>query len=273
MSSHAARIDAPLLNSRLSKAQDADELLELFERHGWQMDGMHYGNLWNKLGRQLRESTTRQQWVQQHDAALSKLVSSTSEHLPSCGAQPLANIAHGAAHVGLPGALSQQLFASGLVVAAQTSLGSWAPRHIANLAWACAQAGLRDETSFFDAVAAAARPQLGAFQPLELGMLASAYARAESRAFTRDLCRTVRQQPASLGPQELASGPAGFAKPSARLDYSTLSASLEHLKAWGSPEHLGGRAWPLRPHRGVPGCPHQSAFRQRLLALRRTRRR
>ena len=37
----AARIDAPLLNARLSKAQDADELLGLFARHGWQMDGMH----------------------------------------------------------------------------------------------------------------------------------------------------------------------------------------------------------------------------------------
>ena len=36
----AARIDAPLLNARLSKAQDAGELLELFDRHGWQAAGM-----------------------------------------------------------------------------------------------------------------------------------------------------------------------------------------------------------------------------------------
>ena len=43
----AARIDAPLLNARLSKAQDADELLALFARHGWQMDGMlRQRNLW-----------------------------------------------------------------------------------------------------------------------------------------------------------------------------------------------------------------------------------
>ena len=98
----AARIDAPLLNARLSKAQDADELLGLFARHGWQMDGMHYGNLWNKLGRQLRESSGRQAWVARHASTLKRLVSATTSHLRTCGAQPLANVAHGAAHVGNP---------------------------------------------------------------------------------------------------------------------------------------------------------------------------
>ena len=56
----AARIDAPLLNARLSKAQDADELLGLFARHGWQMDGMHYGNLWNT---KLTSSPRGLRWV------------------------------------------------------------------------------------------------------------------------------------------------------------------------------------------------------------------
>ena len=160
----AARIDAPLLNARLSKAQDASELLDLFDRHGWQvrsarphplprkrlaltpacataqMDGMHYGNLWNKLGRQLRESSSRQEWVAQHDAPLERLVSATTAHLRTCGAQPLANIAHGAAHIGLPPALAGTLF-SVAAAAAEPGLARWAPRHLANLAWACAQSG------------------------------------------------------------------------------------------------------------------------------------
>ena len=50
------------------------------------MDGMHYGNLWNKLGRQLRETAARQVWVAQHAATLQRLVSATTAHLRTCGA-------------------------------------------------------------------------------------------------------------------------------------------------------------------------------------------
>ena len=227
----AARIDAPLLNARLSKAQNSDELLDLFDRHGWQaaaaplpaaahtrqrlsnsvaraphclqMDGMHYGNLWNKLGRQLRETAARQAWVAQHAATLQRLVSATTGHLRTCGAQPLANIAHGAAHVGLPAALAEELFRAA-AEAAEPELARWAPRHLANLTWACAQAGHGGGARFYTALAAASRPQLAAFNPLELGMLAAAFAKAEQRAFTRDLCRAVRRSPSSLGPQELS---------------------------------------------------------------------
>ena len=167
------------------------------------MDGMHYGNLWNKLGRQLRETAARQVWVAQHAATLQRLVSATTAHLRTCGAQPLANIAHGAAHVGLPAASAEELFRAA-ADAAEPELGRWAPRHLANLAWACAHAGHGGGARFYTALAAASRPQLSAFNPLELGMLAAAFAKAEQRAFTRDLCRAVRRSPASLGPQELA---------------------------------------------------------------------
>ena len=54
-SSTPARLDAPLLNSRISNAPSADALLELFAQHGAQMDAMHFGNLWNKLGRHVRQ--------------------------------------------------------------------------------------------------------------------------------------------------------------------------------------------------------------------------
>ena len=164
----AARIDAPLLNARLSKAQDADELLGLFARHGWQMDGMHYGNLWNKLGRQLRESSGRQAWVARHASTLKRLVSATTSHLRTCGAQPLANVAHGAAHVGLPAALAIELFRAACE-AAEPALERWAPRHLANLGWACAHAGHGGGARFYAAIAAAARPQLAAFNPLGQG--------------------------------------------------------------------------------------------------------
>ena len=196
------------------------------------MDGMHYGNLWNKLGRQLRETAARQVWVAQHAATLQRLVSATTAHLRTCGAQPLANIAHGAAHVGLPAAIAAELFGAA-AEAAEPELGRWAPRHLANLAWACAHAGHGGGARFYTALAAASRPQLAAFNPLELGMLAAAFAKvnlylrlqpqlhtvaasatygcslshirlqAEQRAFTRDLCRAVRRSGTSLGPQVL----------------------------------------------------------------------
>lgn len=166
------------------------------------MDGMHYGNLWNKLGRQLRESASRQAWVAQHAATLERLVVSTSTHLRTCGAQPLANIAHGAAHVGLPAGLAADLFRAA-AEAAEPELARWSPRHLANLSWACAHAGHGGGARFYAALAAASRPQLAAFNPLELGMLAAAFAKAEQRAFTRDLCRAVRRCAAALGPQEL----------------------------------------------------------------------
>ena len=143
------------------------------------MDGMHYGNLWNKLGRQLREKETaaiKQAWVSQHAATLQRLVTATTAHLRTCGAQPLANIAHGAAHVGLPAAIAAELFGAA-TEAAEPELGRWAPRHLANLAWACAHAGHGGGARFYTALAAASRPQLAAFNLLELGMLAAAFAK------------------------------------------------------------------------------------------------
>ena len=40
-----------LLNSWISRAPSTQALLALHTEHGSQMDGMHLGNLWNKIGR------------------------------------------------------------------------------------------------------------------------------------------------------------------------------------------------------------------------------
>ena len=104
------RVDAPLLNSWLSKATSTDALLLIFTEHGQGMDAMHMGNLWNKLSKHLKVLPSRTAWVQSHTEVLEKLVADTVTRSDACGAQQLANIAQAAAHVGLAHAAANDLF-------------------------------------------------------------------------------------------------------------------------------------------------------------------
>ena len=95
------RPDPPLLNAWISRAASADELLNLFAEHGEFMDAMHHGNLWNKLGKQLKGQHSPSASSQLHD-----LAASTTPKIGTLSqAQQLANIAGGAASAGLEGCL------------------------------------------------------------------------------------------------------------------------------------------------------------------------
>lgn len=159
------RIDAPLLNRRISLAPTAEALLALHDEHGWQMDALHHGNLWNKLGKSAREATSRGavvDWVGASKEPLERLVRASATLLSSYHAQQLANVAHGAALAGISGpsrevlfaALSQRVLADG-----SPPLSGFEPRHIANLAWGFATAGYAPR-ALFRAIARAARPLL-----------------------------------------------------------------------------------------------------------------
>lgn len=204
-----SRVDAPLLNRWLSLAATAEALLGLFDEHGWQMDGMHYGNLWNKLGRHLREHAQRGQWLAQHRTRMDRLADATSATLSAGGrlqAQPVANIAHGAAHAGIGGEAASRLFAalaSAACALRPSGLSTFEPRHLANLAWGFATAGFA-EPAFFAAVANVAKGRLGDFNEVEFAMVALAFGRAEHSGLSAALSKACARRGAGLEPQQLA---------------------------------------------------------------------
>jgi hypothetical protein len=160
------RIDAPLLNRRISDALTPDALLALHDAHGWQMDAMHYGNLWNKLGKARRSLDLSESsgWTASSRASLERLVRASVFIIASFGAQQLANVAHGAALAGVPEPAAAELFsalsAQALGVGTTGTLfDRFEPRHLANLAWGCATSGQASQ-ALFKAIARAARPLL-----------------------------------------------------------------------------------------------------------------
>jgi len=79
-------------------------MLRFFAAWGEQMDYVIIGNIWNKLGQQLRDDRDREAWVAANGEVLARLRRRSVEVLPQCGAREMANIVHGAAHVGLAAA-------------------------------------------------------------------------------------------------------------------------------------------------------------------------
>ena len=57
-------------------------MLRLFDAWGEQMDHMCIGNIWNKLGQQLRDDRGREAWVVEHGEVLARLRRRSVEVLP-----------------------------------------------------------------------------------------------------------------------------------------------------------------------------------------------
>jgi len=159
------RIDAPLLNRHISQAPGPDALLALHDAHGWQMDSMHHGNLWNKLGKSRRSAVSggAPAWTASCTASLERLVHASVSVVDTYGPQQLANVAHGAALAGVSGtavhALYSSLSARALTDGAGAPLDRFEPRHLANFAWGFATAG-HTPKALFKAIAKASRPLL-----------------------------------------------------------------------------------------------------------------
>ena len=200
--SSSGRVDAPLLNSWLSKATSADALLRLFAEHGSSMDSFHFGNLWNKLGKQLKS------WSSQRvDASkLDELATTTATQIGKCGAQQLANIAAGAANVGLLKSASAATLFGAIANAAPAHVNSprCEARHLANLAWGFATASQR-APSLFDLLASASAPRLQSdFNAQELAMTIWAFAKMEHGGVTREVASAARARADDLEAQSLA---------------------------------------------------------------------
>jgi hypothetical protein len=57
-------------------------MLRFFAAWGEQMDHMMIGNIWNKLGQQLRDDRGREAWVVEHGEVLARLRRRSVEVLP-----------------------------------------------------------------------------------------------------------------------------------------------------------------------------------------------
>ena len=95
-----------LLNSRISDARSVDELLELYEGHAHDMrNDFMLGNLWNKLGRKLKERRLqeRRRFLQVNEVQLNRLLETTISVCAEsgCDARGLTNMAHGVVKGGL----------------------------------------------------------------------------------------------------------------------------------------------------------------------------
>ena len=69
------------MNDAISTASK-ELMLRLFDAWGDQMDHMIIGNIWNKLGQQLRDDGGREAWVVEHGEVLARLRLRTVEVLP-----------------------------------------------------------------------------------------------------------------------------------------------------------------------------------------------
>jgi len=252
-SSTPARLDAPLLNSRISNAPSADALLELFAQHGAQMDAMHHGNLWNKLGRHVRQQHASRKLP---PARAEPLLAATLAHAPNCGAQPIANIAGGVAHVGVPSSAATPLFEA-LAARAKAISAKLEPRHAANLAWAYASVGV-SSSPMVDAISMVIRRRAAEFNAQELVMATAALGRLHGakrwkqrrrRRIERALKRLARAARPWLGELRLldldelcgAYARLGLAGWGARLTAAAAAAGAAALRGGGN-----GAAPPVR---------------------------
>ena len=128
-------------------------MLRFFDAWGTQMDHMIIGNIWNKLGQQLRDDRGREAWVAANGEVLARLRRRSVEALPQCDGRQLANIVHGAAHVGLE---AGELFEAVATAAAGRQSGS-EPQDLANTVWAFATVKKSGEKLFTVSARAAER--------------------------------------------------------------------------------------------------------------------
>ena len=253
MSTSTSKVDAPLLNSWISRASGARALLQLHSEHGSSMDAMHFGNLWNKLGRFARHLTPA------NATEVSQLADATHAHVAACSrADVLANIAHGAAQVSCLGGTSVPSLFNSVADAAPRAIHRCEPRHLANIAWSFASAS-QPHAALFDLLAGAATPlRLARFNGQELGMIAWAFAKVEHQGVTLSIAEVAGVRAAELEPQTLstiamslvklgaASMPSSARTTTERcLQCSAATDALEPRR--GQARATGARAWASRP--------------------------
>ena len=210
------------LSLAISNAESANELLDLHRRHaGALRNGIHLGNLWNKLGRKCDEIHRNHSFLAaRHDELRGLLAQTTSVcDEGGCDARGLANIVHGAVRSGL---LTFELGRD--VHAVCDAVGrslpplvapQFHPQMTSNACWAFATAR-HPSPVLFEAVAAALRDEpsrLEEMPPQALASLAWAYARlghADEPLFEA-LAAAATPRLSSFSPQQLSNTVWAFA--------------------------------------------------------------
>ena len=157
---------------------------QLFTVHADELNHIHFGNLWNKLGKQMRSSRHATELRETHKMTLATMLERTITRLPECDAQALSNIAHGVANVGQPGGEARTTFDAlfgALAAQALVKVSTFNTQDLANTVAAFASAGV-EAGELFAAIALAIPPHLGAFKPQEIANTAWAYASTQTAA-------------------------------------------------------------------------------------------
>ena len=200
----AWELEPRALGNALRSARHPTDVI-LCVRH-WvsQMDKMHIGSAWHKIGDLLKGARTRSEWVDEHAPTLARLRERTLALVPECEPRQLSNIVHGAAHARVD---ADDVFDAVAAAALGDGRGSavrFEPVNVAQTAWAFATVG-RAAPALFDALAHVSELQLDYFDSQELAMTAWAFATTDARclslvaALTRQLSSArVELEPSSM---------------------------------------------------------------------------
>jgi len=177
-------------------------------------NGVHLGNIWNKLSRRLGRleggARQRQQWLRDNAQEVQALVQRTHHAVASgrCDARGLANIIHGAVQCGLRRPQLQALCEAVAEAVPPLLELEFSPQMASNTVWALAAARC-PAPRLFDEVADAivTRPdRLAAFQPQDIANTVWAYAKAEHEhgPLLDELAAAAQRRLAEFSPQHLS---------------------------------------------------------------------
>jgi len=162
------------INSLISKATSARELLGLHAKYGKAFDSIHLSTCWNMLGRM---NTSDRRWLRNDDSAqLLMLREQTRDRVQKYDAQAVSNTAHALAKLDLRGTAWGSLWED-LAELALASRREFKPQHLANTAWAFATAG-HAAPALFDAIGREAAGRVRELNPQNLANTAWAFATA-----------------------------------------------------------------------------------------------
>ena len=165
------------LTTLLSRAPDAQGLLDVVRVHGEAFNAVHCSALWSRFGHLAKTNRDERQWIQQNEADLAIAREHTLRLIPTFGPRQLANSALGVAHCGFETIPTWSLLWSRIASASIVCVRDLNSQELTNLVWACATARVTSPR-LFDALANEVLERMDSLTPLAVSMLAWSFATA-----------------------------------------------------------------------------------------------
>lgn len=231
------------LTSLLTRAADAEAVLQLHAKHGESFNEINLATCWSALA---RVSSAAQQLQWQDDASdLAALRLQTASQPSWLDARSISSTVHSLAKLGLYGAEWDGLWSQLCTVAAGRT-SAFGPQGLVMTAWAFARRG-QPASALFDAIAAEATPRLGEYKPQELANTAWAFASSghAAPALFDGISASARAQLPSFKPRELSSMAWSFARAGheAPALFDAISVASSARLSTYSAQSLANLAW------------------------------